>query len=98
METTKEQKQHWLEQMENDIIPFVARLIEKEKAHNEFLKNAKQELESRKGFWHLPWKAETDIAIKDIYEMIRYSDSMLEHFETRHKEYIEFVEREKTKQ
>jgi hypothetical protein len=90
-------KADWLDQMENEIIPWVGKLIEKEQAHNDFLRNAKVELEFKRGTWFLPWKAETELNIDDISDMIAYSNSMMLHFETRQKEYIQFVKQERSK-
>jgi len=95
--TTTNKKSEWLDQLENEIIPWVATLIDKEKAHNEFLRNSKVELEFKRGTWHFPWVPEIELNISEINDMIRYSNTMLKHFETRHGEYIEFVKQERAK-
>ena len=101
MEQEQENKQEhtveWLDQLENDIIPRVAILIEKEQAHNEFLRTSKVELEFKRGTWCLPWQAETELNIDDITDMINHSNYMLNHFKTRHQEYIDFAKQERSK-
>ena len=96
-ENKQEQKTEWLNQLENDIIPWAERLLEKEKEHNDFLRNAKVDLEINVGKWYLPWQAETEDRIDDIINMISYSNSMLNHINARLEEYKQFLIQEKLK-